>query len=125
MTSLRPIIVLKSADDWDEWYFIIQSRAKKAQIFAYIDPSKAAKPDQLARPTRPSEPENSDDEDNCAWDRYKIRREDYKEDLKQYEKHTKEINDLSSVIEDSVSQPLLPILLKLRGLASLFTTSCS
>ncbi|EKG08916.1 hypothetical protein MPH_14141, partial [Macrophomina phaseolina MS6] len=99
MTSSKPIIVLKTADNWDEWYFIIQSRAKKYDIFDYIDPSKPDKPAQPLEPTEPPEP--TDNEPAHAWDRYKIRMRTYERKIKQYEKLRKEINDLSTVIEDS------------------------
>ncbi|KAF4310709.1 Integrase catalytic core [Botryosphaeria dothidea] len=43
-----------------------------------------------------------------------VKREDYKEDKKEYDRQMRELNNLSSLIEDSVSQPLLPLLRKIE-----------
>ncbi|KAF4311103.1 Integrase catalytic core [Botryosphaeria dothidea] len=95
MSSSKPIIVLKSSQDWDEWFFIVQSRAKKARLYDYIDPTKDSR--------------NITDADR---EEHKWKREDYKEDKKEYDRQMRELNDLSLLIEDSVSQPLLPLLRK-------------
>ncbi|KAF4303281.1 Integrase catalytic core [Botryosphaeria dothidea] len=112
MSSSKPIIVLKSSQDWDEWFFIVQSRAKKARLYDYIDPTKDSRPQQPIAPTKPPLPTgNITDADR---EEHKWKREDYKEDKKEYDRQMRELNDLSSLIEDSVSQPLLPLLRKVE-----------
>ncbi|KAF4310846.1 Integrase catalytic core [Botryosphaeria dothidea] len=112
MSSSKPIIVLKSSQDWDEWFFIVQSRAKKARIYDYIDLTKDSRPRQPIAPTKPPLPTgNITDTDR---EEHKWKREDYKEDKKEYDRQIRELNDLSSLIEDSVSQPLLPLLRKIE-----------
>ncbi|KAF4311325.1 Integrase catalytic core [Botryosphaeria dothidea] len=102
MSSSKPII--------DEWFFIVQSRAKKARLYDYIDPTKDSRPQQPIAPTKPPLPTgNITDADR---EKHKWKREDYKEDKKEYDRQMRELNNLSSLIEDSVSQPLLPLLRK-------------
>ncbi|EKG09416.1 Integrase catalytic core [Macrophomina phaseolina MS6] len=110
--SSKPIIVLKSSQDWDEWFFIVQSRAKKARVFNYIDPTKDTRPQQPIAPTKPPLPTGTITD--AAREEHKWKREDYKEDKKEYDRQMRELNDLSSLIEDSVSQPLLPLLRKIE-----------
>ncbi|KAF4308388.1 Integrase catalytic core [Botryosphaeria dothidea] len=114
MSSSKPIIVLKSSQDWDEWFFIVQSRAKKARVYDYIDPTKDSRPQQPIAPTKPPLPTgNITDADR---EEHKWKREDYKEDKKEYDRQMRELNDLLSLIEDSVSQPLLLLLRKVEDL---------
>ncbi|KAF4308696.1 Integrase catalytic core [Botryosphaeria dothidea] len=101
MSSSKPII-----------FFIVQSRAKKARLYDYIDPTKDSRPQQPIAPTKPPLPTgNITDADR---EEHKWKREDYKEDKKEYDRQMRELNDLSSLIEDSVSQPLLPLLRKVE-----------
>ncbi|EKG15307.1 hypothetical protein MPH_07496 [Macrophomina phaseolina MS6] len=111
MTSSKPIVVLKTPDNWDEWYFIVRSRARKSEIIDYINPSLSEKPAQPTKPIKPPKP--TDDESTQAWERYKIRMRSYERKLRQYQKLRKGIDDLSTFIKDSVSQSLLPILYEL------------
>ncbi|KAF4304567.1 Integrase catalytic core [Botryosphaeria dothidea] len=98
MTSSKPIIVLKSSYDWEEWFFIVQSRAKKGRIFDYIDPTKDPRPQQPIAPTKPSLPTGTITD--VAREEHRWKREDYKEDRKEYDRQIRELNDLSSLIED-------------------------
>ncbi|KAF4311339.1 Integrase catalytic core [Botryosphaeria dothidea] len=84
----------------------------KARLYDYIDPTKDSRPQQLIAPTKPPLPTgNITDADRKE---HKWKREDYKEDKKEYDRQMRELNDLSSLIEDSVSQPLLPLLRKIE-----------
>ncbi|GME25858.1 Integrase catalytic core [Neofusicoccum parvum] len=82
--SSKPIIVLKSSQDWDEWFFIVQSRAKKARVFNYIDPTKDSRPQQPIAPTKPPLPTGTITD--AAREEHKWKREDYKEDKKEYDR---------------------------------------
>ncbi|KAF4305397.1 Integrase catalytic core [Botryosphaeria dothidea] len=104
MSSSKPII--------DEWFFIIQSRAKKARVYDYIDPTKDSRPQQPIAPTKPPLPTGTITD--AAREEHKWKREDYKEDKKEYDRQIRELNDLSLLVEDSVSQPLLPLLRKIE-----------
>ncbi|EKG08931.1 hypothetical protein MPH_14121, partial [Macrophomina phaseolina MS6] len=104
MTSSKPIIVLKGSQDWDIWFNLIQSRAQRADIFKYIDPSKPERPAQFAAPVKPTRQQEQ------TIDYYRLDLDNYKEEKKDYERIRKEINDLSTVIDDSVGASLQPIL---------------
>ncbi|KAF4306216.1 Integrase catalytic core [Botryosphaeria dothidea] len=84
-----------------EIFFIVQSRAKKARIYDYIDPTKDSRPRQPIAPTKPPLPiGNITDTDR---EEHKWKREDYKEDKKEYDRQIRELNDLLSLIKDLVS----------------------
>jgi len=58
MASEKVTVVLKTADDWDEWVEIIKSAAIGLEVWDLINPNKATM--DLRRNERPQRPRPSD-----------------------------------------------------------------
>ncbi|KAF4314306.1 hypothetical protein GTA08_BOTSDO00003 [Botryosphaeria dothidea] len=104
-TTNKPIVILNSSENWDEWYHIIKSRAQRADIFHFIDPITEIKPPQPQEPVAPSRGTGDD-----VYETYRLQLDEYRIRIKKHEKQRREINNIATIIEDSIAEPLQPLL---------------
>ncbi|KAF4311382.1 hypothetical protein GTA08_BOTSDO13142 [Botryosphaeria dothidea] len=104
-TTNKPIVILKSSENWDEWYHIIKSRAQRADIFHFINPTIETKPPQPQELVAPSRGTGDD-----AYETYRLQLDEYRIRIKKHKKQRREINNIATIIEDSIAEPLQPLL---------------
>ena len=120
-------VILKSPTDWGEWILVVNSIAETAHLEAYIDLIAAA-PAEPIKPIRPSVAsvkagavqitELSTDERlvyNLLWDQYKV-------DLKKYEKDSDGLKILNTHIFITIDRSHLFSLTDKKTVHSKFTT---
>ena len=105
----RTTVILDKPSDWDEWIFILEQKAKAANIWQLINPDLDAEP---AQPEEPIEPRPEDVREGVlsiagltAADRdvYKLLFASYKSQVAKYEKQRLALQDIQNHILSTVA----------------------
>ena len=111
MASEKITVVLKTADDWDEWVEIIKSAAIGLEVWDLINPNKTTT--QLRRLERPERPRPSDIKEGATGitklsedekDEYKFLKKEYERELTKYETYRTGLGKIRTKIQESVSR---------------------
>src|SRR5580658_6974714 len=111
MASERVTVVLKTADDWDEWVEIIKSAAIGLEVWDLINPNKATV--DLRRNERPQRPRPSDVKEGATgitglnedeMDEYKFLKKEYERELTKHETYKTGLGKIRTKIQESVSR---------------------
>ena len=111
MASEKITVVLRTADDWDEWVEIIKSTAIGLEVWELINPNKTTT--QLRRLERPERPRPSDIKEGATGitklsedekDEYKFLKKEYERELTKYETYRTGLGKIRTKIQESVSR---------------------
>jgi hypothetical protein len=111
MASERVTVVLKTADDWDEWVEVIKSAAIGLEVWDLINPNKTTV--DLRRNERPQRPRPSDVKEGATGitglnedekDEYKFLKKEYERELTKHETYKTGLGKIRTKIQESVSR---------------------
>lgn len=103
MTS-REVVLAKSMD-WDDWIYVVRTKADAADVWDLINPNKAVKPAVLPKPTAPIflMPDSSTPLTTDAYQKHKLQIKNYEILSAEYEKQKKAFADIVSFIQDTIT----------------------
>src|SRR4051812_33326379 len=109
-TPTRSTVILEKPSDWDEWIFIVEQKAKSANIWNLVNPDLATEP---AQPREPSEPTPATVKPGATSivgfsaeerDTYKLLFAGHKTQLAKYEKQRIALQDIQNHILSTLSR---------------------
>ncbi len=113
-------VILDSPRDWDEWLFLVKSRARENDILPYIDIDSTHDPSILLEPSDPE----SKDVNNTATsvinlnrderEIYGLLRDEYRVKQAKYEKKRAALNNLRRFITEIITRMNLAFIIDLE-----------
>ena len=113
----KTTVILDGPSDWDEWIFLINSKAQDGDVESPIDLNATEEPPRLREPTEPEithvKAAATSLADLSAGERemYKILRDEYRTKLARYERKRVALIDIKNHILSTVSRQNLSYIL--------------
>lgn len=126
-TTMKTEVILREPEDWDEWIQIVNNKARGTGLIDFVK-LDSREPAHLAKPARPQhynvkiDATSLADLDTEQRNLYKMLRDDYHEDLRNYETQQDALRELRDHIQSTVARKHLTFVLDKETPHGMLTT---